>query len=136
MIDYIYKDNYLQICYNINEVFMAKYEVGKIVRGVVSGITDYGIFVRLEDYYNGMIHISEVSYGFVSDMSEVVKVGDVIDATIIEVDDENLQIKLSIKDLAKYKKRKYSRRRIKEVGRGFGLLEDNLEKWINNYGQN
>lgn len=115
---------------------MAKYEVGKIVRGVVSGITDYGIFVRLEDYYNGMIHISEVSYGFVSDMSEVVKVGDVIDATIIEVDDENLQIKLSIKDLAKYKKRKYSRRRIKEVGRGFGLLEDNLEKWINNYGQN
>ena len=40
---------------------MKKYKVGDIVCGNITGITDYGIFVKLEDGYTGMVHISEIS---------------------------------------------------------------------------
>ena len=40
---------------------MDKYKVGKIVVGNVTGIEKYGIFVCLDDYYTGLIHISEIS---------------------------------------------------------------------------
>lgn len=112
---------------------MVKYEIGKTVRGSVTGITDYGIFVRLENFYSGLIHISEISDGFVSDINAVASIGDDIEAEIIDVDEENLQVKLSIKNIPKFKKRKYSRRKIKEVGTGFGLLGEKLKEWVNNY---
>ena len=42
------------------------YKVGDIVKGVVSGIEEYGIFVTLENDFSGLIHISEITQGFVS----------------------------------------------------------------------
>ena len=47
---------------------MSKYENGKIVVGCVTGIENYGIFVSLDEYYSGLIHISEVSNKFVKDI--------------------------------------------------------------------
>ena len=40
---------------------MAKYKIGDIVQGCVTGIEKYGVFVNLDEYYTGLIHISEVS---------------------------------------------------------------------------
>lgn len=111
---------------------MAKYEVGKIVSGSVTGIESYGIFVNLLDYYVGLIHISEISEGFVKDINDYVKVGDTIKAKVLEVDDEKFQVKLSIKDI-KFKNRKSRRVNIKETGSAFGILEENLKKWIEEY---
>lgn len=116
--------------YTKKEADMVKYKAGNIVDCVVSGIADYGIFCNLEDYYSGLIHISEISNGYVSDINNVLKVGDHIKAKILAVDEENLKLKLSIKDLPKFRKRKYSRRKIIESGSGFGILEENLDKWI------
>lgn len=109
---------------------MVKYKAGNIVDCVVSGIVDYGIFCNLEDYYSGLIHISEISNGYVSDINNVLKIGDHIKAKILAVDEENLKLKLSIKDLPKFRKKKYSKRKIVESGSGFGILKDNLDKWI------
>lgn len=109
---------------------MVKYKAGNIVDCVVSGIADYGIFCNLEDYYSGLIHISEISNGYVSDINNVLKIGDHIKAKILAVDGENLKLKLSIKDLPKFRKKKYSKRKIVESGSGFGILKDNLDKWI------
>ena len=50
--------------------FMSKYENGKIVTGCVTGIENYGIFVSLDEYYSGLIHISEISHGFVKDVHD------------------------------------------------------------------
>ena len=44
---------------------MLKYDKGKIVTGQVTGIEKYGIFVSLDEFYSGLIHISEISDGFV-----------------------------------------------------------------------
>ena len=68
---------------------MSKYEVGNIVTGNVTGIEKYGIFVSLDEYYSGLIHISEISDNFVRDVNDYVKYGDTIKAKIIEVDDDS-----------------------------------------------
>ncbi len=110
-------------------VVMTKYKVGSIVEGSVTGIEDYGAFVSLDDYYSGLIHISEISHGFVKSIGNFVKLGDTIRAKVIEVDDDLCHVKLSIKDI-NYKVNKPMRMKIEEVGSGFGVLKDNLDNWI------
>ena len=78
---------------------MSKYEEGKIVVGCVTGIENYGIFVSLNEYYSGLIHISEITDGFVSNINYFVKIGETIKVRVLEVDDDSFQVKLSIKNL-------------------------------------
>lgn len=108
---------------------MLKYEKGKIVTGQVTGIEKYGIFVSLDEFYSGLIHISEISDGFVKNTGDYVDIGDTIRARIVEVDSETYHVKLSIKNL-NYKTNKYPRKKLKEVSRGFEPLEENLSGWI------
>ena len=70
------------------------YKVGESVEGIVSGVTDYGAFVKLDDKSTGMIHISKLSRGFVNDIHSVIKKGDSVTATVISV--ENGKIALSL----------------------------------------
>ena len=70
-----------------------EYKVGQSVSGIVSGITDYGVFVQLEDGGTGMIHISKLSNSFVSDIRSFVKRGESVTATVIS--NENGKIALS-----------------------------------------
>ncbi len=111
---------------------MSNYEVGKIINGSVTGIESYGIFVNLLDYYSGLIHISEISDGFVRDISDYVKIGDTVKAKVLEVDDEKFQVKLSIKGID-YQDKKSKRQPVVETGSGFEILRDNLKEWVENY---
>ncbi len=70
-------------------------EVNSIIEGKVSGITKFGAFVDLPDGKTGMVHISEVSRGFVNDINEVLKIGDTVKVKVVSV--ENQKIALSIK---------------------------------------
>ena len=73
---------------------MAKYEKGKIVRGTVTCIEPYGAFVSFDETYTGLIHISEVSRGFVRSIGDFLSVGDHIYAEVLEVDEEKFHLKL------------------------------------------
>ena len=107
---------------------MAKYKKGNIVKGVVTGIESYGIFVAFDEYYSGLIHISEISSKFVKNPKDIVNVGDEIEVEIIGVDEEHSHLNLSLKNLepATIKKR----RKIIETEKGFTTLAQNLPKWI------
>ena len=70
------------------------YSVGETVKGTVSGVTDYGAFVRLEDGSVGMIHISKLSIGFVSDIRSFIKKGDNVEATVISTENNKLALSL------------------------------------------
>ncbi len=109
-----------------------KYEKGKVARGTVTGITPYGIFLAFEDFYTGLIHISEISHGYVKDVNNFVELGDNIYVEILEVEEDSHNLKLSIKNIAYKNKRKYSgkQKKIVEVGSGFMLISDELENWI------
>lgn len=109
---------------------MTKYKKGSIIEGSVTGIENYGVFVNLDDYYSGLIHISEISHGFVKDVSNYVNLGDTIRVKVVDVDDNSCHVKLSIKDID-YRKTKPKRKKIEEVGSGFEILRNNLDDWIN-----
>ena len=111
-------------------ILMTKYKIGSIVEGSVTGIENYGAFINLDDYYSGLIHISEISHGFFKDINNYVKLGDTIRVRVVDVDDELCHVKLSIKDVD-YQITKPKRVKIEEVGSGFGILKDNLDNWIN-----
>ncbi len=108
---------------------MTKYEKGKIVTGCVTGITDYGIFVNLDEYYSGLIHISEISNKFVRDINDYVNIGETIKVKIVEKDDKNFHLKLSIKDI-NYRNSKKPRIKIEETKSGFSGLKKHLDGWI------
>lgn len=106
---------------------MNSINVGNIVKGQITGVTPYGVFVSLEDDYSGLVHISEVSDKFVKDLPMLFNIGDIINVKILEIDEDKREVKLSIKKID-YKVEE-SLSRIPETGSGFGLLEKNLEKW-------
>lgn len=109
---------------------MAKYRKGKIVKGTVSGIESYGAFVTLDDYYSGLVHISEISNGFVKNIHDYVNIGESIYVEILEVDDELCHLKLSIKDI-NYKVNITNKKKlIRETIHGFTTLEYKLPIWI------
>lgn len=107
-----------------------EYKKGSYVVGCVTGIEKYGIFINLDEYYTGLIHISEISNSYVKNINSFVKIGDTIRARIIEVNEEEHHLKLSIKNV-NYKNIHSRRTKIIETESGFLPLKNNLDRWIN-----
>jgi small subunit ribosomal protein S1 len=74
-----------------------KYQPGQLVTGTVTKLTNFGVFVGLEDGLEGLLHISELADHKVENPEEVVKVGDKIEVKILRVDTEERKIGLSRK---------------------------------------
>lgn len=107
---------------------MENYHIGDIVEASVSGITNYGIFVNLENDYTGLIHISEISVHFVKNIMDYVSLGEQILCEIIEVDSIQKHLKLSIKNINYKLVPKYGK--IKDTADGFKALQMKLPIWI------
>jgi len=75
----------------------SKYQPGQVVSGTVTKITNFGVFVGLEDGLEGLLHISELADHKVENPEDVVKVGDKIDVKILRVDIDERKIGLSRK---------------------------------------
>lgn len=80
----------------LEEKFWGEVEVGKRYQGVVKSLTSYGAFVDLGGV-DGMVHISELSWLRIKHPSDVVKVGDVLDVYVKDIDTENKKISLGYK---------------------------------------
>ena len=74
-----------------------RYQPGQLVKGKVTKITNFGVFVELEDGLEGLLHISELADHKVENPEEVVKVGDEIEVKVLRVDVEERKIGLSRK---------------------------------------
>ena len=109
---------------------MKKYKTGEIVTGCVTGIEKYGIFLSLDDYYNGLIHISEISDNFVRNIHDYVKIGETINAKVLEEKEKEHHVKLSIKGI-EYRESKIPKVKIIETPSGFTNLQSKLNYWIN-----
>jgi small subunit ribosomal protein S1 len=73
--------------------------VGDVRTGRVVSVRDFGAFVDLGAGVQGLLHVSEMSWGRVADPSEIVKAGDEITVKVVRIDEEKQQIALSLKDL-------------------------------------
>ncbi|RMD76681.1 S1 RNA-binding domain-containing protein [Candidatus Dojkabacteria bacterium] len=97
-------DNKKKVAYSIKrtqkdpwEDIVSRYQIGQVVKGVVSSIVDYGVFVRLEEGLNGLVHISELSNKLVKHPSSVVNVGQELEVMIISISNEERHLGLSLK---------------------------------------
>lgn len=112
-----------------------KYQPGQIVEGKITGIQSYGAFVALDGGTSGLIHISEISDGFVRNIEQYVKVGDTVKVKVIDYDPKLDQARLSLKAL--HHTRVHSRRRqplykaaLPEMRKGFLSIQENMPRWI------
>ncbi len=81
------------------EVISEKYPPRMRVEGVISGITQFGLFVKLEENVEGLVHVSEVSKRRIEDLEEHFTVGDKVNAVVLGVDVKKKRLSLSIKQL-------------------------------------
>lgn len=98
------EDDGRRIAYSIKQLqpdpwerIIKKYKVGQVVRGKVQKIVDYGAFVRIDNEVNGLIHISELSDGLVTDPTKFVKADEEYDLEIISISKSERHLGLSLK---------------------------------------
>lgn len=109
------------------------YKVGMTVYGKITGIKPYGAFVKFDDDVTGLIHISEISNGFVRNIDNFIKIDEYVMVKVIDIDSEHKQLRLSFKALSQNTRR--FAKRVKFLGmpdniKGFGTIRDKMPKWV------
>lgn len=110
------------------------YRPGQVAEGKITGIQPYGAFVALDKNTSGLIHISEISEGYVRDINQYVHVGDTVQVKVIDFDDKTNQARLSLKALQP----RHARRRRGMVRKatlppmkiGFASIAASMDEWI------
>ena len=105
-------------------------KVNDIVEVTVTGIQKYGVFVLINNKYDGLIHISEISSGYVKNINDYVKIKDKIYAQVVGIDNENNKYKLSIKNID-YRNDGKIISDNENFSNGFEPLKEHLDIWIN-----
>lgn len=83
------------------EIVSEKYQVGDIIRGKIRNITDFGIFVGIEEGIDGLIHISDISWTErIKHPGDLYKKGDEVEAKILQINTEGEKFSLGIKQLS------------------------------------
>ncbi|MBW2558984.1 MAG: 30S ribosomal protein S1 [Deltaproteobacteria bacterium] len=105
------------------ETLASRYAPGSIITGKVTNITDFGIFVEIEEGIEGLVHISEISHERIKSARDIYSVGDVVSSIVTNVDIASHKIGLSIKNLEKASDKKSNKQYI-----------NNNEKVVSNLG--
>ena len=113
------------------KVIAERYPAGSKVKGQVTSVPDFGVFVRIDEGVEGLIHVSQLSVERIDKPSSLYKVGDAVEAEVINIDVNERKIALSIRALRKTEERQEMEnylKREKEGGRfSFeSLLNDEL----------
>ncbi len=118
------------MCYNTSrEVhYNMNYNIDDIIKVTVTSIENYGIFVKVDEKYNGLIHISEMSDKFVSNVRNFAFPGEDIYAKIMDIDNNKYHMKLSIKSIDYRLTSKKGQ--LLESPNGFTKLKECLPVWI------
>ncbi|MFC4387173.1 S1 domain-containing post-transcriptional regulator GSP13 [Gracilibacillus marinus] len=107
-------------------------KVGDIMEGTVTGVQPYGAFVSLSEDVQGLVHISEVTNGYVKNIHDHIKEGDKVQVKVLEIDEDHNKFALSIRALEQPKVEKAKEKAIAEKAgeHGFNTLKDKLQEWI------
>jgi len=112
-----------------------RYKVGKEITGTVTNLTDFGIFVELEEGIEGLVHVSEISKEKIKTPTEKFKVGDVISARVMNINSDERRIGLSIKRLEIEDEQSLLNEYVNNMGPAtstFGeILRENLQEKLN-----
>jgi general stress protein 13 len=111
---------------------LSNIEVGNIVKGKVTGIQPYGVFVELDEETQGLVHISEISHEFVKNIKDYVNVGDEITVKVLSIDPQTKRASLSMRAVEERQGKKRTRHvKVKmSFNPGFNTLKEKLQEWI------
>ncbi len=117
------------------ETVAERYDVGKEITGTVTNVTDFGVFVELEEGIEGLVHVSEIAKEKIKTPIGKFNVGDVITAKVMNINSEERRIGLSIKRLEIEDERTLLNDYLNSVGpatTSFGeILKENLQEKLN-----
>ncbi len=109
-------------------------KVGQIIEGTITGIQPYGAFVMFDEQASGLIHISEISDGYVKDVKNYVNIKDKVTVKVIDVDESGKQARLSLKalQLSTLRKSKLRQRKnfLPKNDIGFKSIANIMDRWI------
>lgn len=111
-------------------------KIGQRIKGTVTGIQPYGIFVQLDEDTQGLVHISEITYGYVENIREEHQIGDEVEVMVMDIDEFSHKISLSLRATQtkvnrKSKKRRYHPRYSNPKSTtGFKSIEEKMPQWI------
>jgi small subunit ribosomal protein S1 len=113
-----------------------KYRVGSVVSGIITNITDFGLFVEVQEGIEGLVHVSEISSKKIKSPAELYKEGEAIESKVIHVSAEERRLGLSVKQLKEESERTSSKKAAKdfhsagpESGQTLGdILKQKLEE--------
>lgn len=89
-----------QVVPNPWDVISEKYPIGTTIEGKIKNLTDFGIFIGIDEGIDGLVHISDISWTKrIKHPSEIYKKGDVVQAIVLEIDQDNERFSLGIKQL-------------------------------------
>ena len=89
-----------QVVPNPWDVISEKYPVGTTIEGKIKNITDFGLFIGIDEGIDGLVHISDISWTKrIKHPSELYKKGDVVQAIVLDIDKENERFSLGVKQL-------------------------------------
>jgi small subunit ribosomal protein S1 len=113
------------------QVVTERYPVGSKIKGQVTSVPDFGVFVRIEEGVEGLIHVSQLSTERVDKPSSLYKPGDEVEAEVINIDSHEKKIGLSIKALRRSEERQEMENYLKKEKEGGrfsfeSLLNDEL----------
>ena len=111
------------------------YHIGDVVEGEVTGLQPYGVFVQLDEDHQGLIHISEINHGYVSNVEDKFTIGQKLTVKIIDIDEFTSKMSLSIRALKKLatsnkpaKNAWPKKRPAPKIG--FVSIEEQLPEWV------
>jgi small subunit ribosomal protein S1 len=117
------------------DTVVERYEVGKEISGTVTNVTDFGVFVELEEGIEGLVHVSEISKEKIKTPVGMFNVGDELKARVMNINTDERRIGLSIKRLEMENDQEYLSDYVSNMGpatSSFGeLLRENLQEKLN-----
>lgn len=113
-----------------------KYKIGDVLDVEVTGIQNYGVFAKLDESTQGLIHISEIKHSYIEEsLQELFSLGDQLKVMILDIDEYDGRISLSLRALKEtdhhpFSKRKTNPRYGRLTGTAFSSLAKKLPQWI------
>ena len=96
-----------------------KYPIGTVVTGRVRNLTEFGAFIEIEEGFDGLIHVSDISWaGRVKSPSQAFKKGDTVTAKVLKIDAENRRVSLGVKQVNDIWSQWFSAHKMNDVVRG------------------
>ena len=112
-----------------------RYQVGKEITGTVTNLTDFGVFVELEEGIEGLVHVSEISKEKIKTPVGMYNIGEVITARVMNINSDERRIGLSIKRMEMEEDQNLLSEYVNNIGpatSSFGeILRENLQEKLN-----